>query len=264
MPNHYVVGLRGVGWSYDPNSNGTAGNVRSLRMSLEHGQRDQNSIYVTVRGRMEDDHGLTSDGLTSGDVVVIAWVGSADTPTVAMQNLTGVSSANPQNIVAPSGVVRVCTFLAGLRLELPSTQPVTSWSASCEANASMLGDGSYNITGGSRLNGVEGTVDVGVLVLTDPNAPFQILTGSSNDDHPIQANFQPAVDQAHAVMISFSRIADGSPLRWMQIYNDTDSQTTFPANSVTMNCAVDITTKGGGFYHNGNLNALLIGLNSSH
>src|SRR5262249_49771491 len=71
-----------------------------------------------------------------------------------------------------------------------------------------------NVTGGSLLNGVVGTVDVGLIALTDANAPFQIFTNEqaqgAGSFPPLQ--FQPAISTFVAPFASFGVQSAGQPV----------------------------------------------------
>jgi hypothetical protein len=101
---NYVVGS-GMFSLYYPNL--SAHNVRSLDLSLSHGYHDEQTIYVTVNGNMLDDSNNEADPGSGCEVVVIAWVGSTDTPTVVMENVTGVSQASPYIFDIPPNALQV-------------------------------------------------------------------------------------------------------------------------------------------------------------
>src|SRR5215471_3125229 len=83
LPGNYAVGASSCDLLYPADERY---NVRRANMSLAHGQKDETSIWVTVSGAMNDDNGHACDPTLSGcEVVVMAWVGSSDTPTVMMQ-----------------------------------------------------------------------------------------------------------------------------------------------------------------------------------
>jgi hypothetical protein len=238
-------------------------NVRRANMTLDHGQQDENSIFVTVRGAMNDDNGHAADPRARCGVVAMAWVGSSDTPTVLMQNLTGVSSSNPHTVPMPPNAVLVFTFLAGLSVELPAEQGVSSYSAACSANVNTI-DSTISITGGSMLNGVEGTVDVGLLVLTDAKAPYQMFTKTlPTDGQAQQLDFKEPVAAAVSPMVSFGGQFAGEPVVLMSANAFTDFYyAPFPTSSISVRWIVDIVNHDAGTQH-GSINALVVGVNNN-
>jgi hypothetical protein len=244
-PGHYAVGSSHFTFNYPDE-----GYVRSVNMSLDHGQQDENTIFVTCTGGMSDDHGLAVRGVAG--VVVMAWVGSSDTATVVMQNLTGVSSINPHIVQMPASAVLVFTFLAGLSVELPAEQGVSSYSAACSANVNTI-DGTISITGGSMLNGVEGTVDAGLLVLTDAKAPYQIFTTAIPTDGQLhQIDFKEPVAASVLPMVSFGGQFAGEPVVILSAY--TQDNQTVPASSIQAYSVVDIINRSK--HGTGNVNTL--------
>jgi hypothetical protein len=173
LPGRYAVGLCYANPCYSdvPNNH----NIRRMSVSLNHGQSDDKTIYVTVNASMEDDQGHSIDQGSDFGVIVVAWVGSADTPTLLMQNLTGVASTNSPEIPLPPNAVYVNTLLSGFSVVLPAEQGWTSLTAGTSVSVSDLTN-TATITGGCQFNGVGGTVDAALIVLTDANAPFHIFT----------------------------------------------------------------------------------------
>jgi hypothetical protein len=260
-PGYYAVGGSEFNLGYPEFQ---AHNVRRINMSMTHGQQDQNSIYVTVRGALNDDNGHAANPKSFCGVVAMAWVGSSDTPTVQMQNLTGVSSSYPHTVPMPANAVLVFTFLAGLSVELQAEQKVSSYSAACSANVNTV-DSTISITGGSMLNGVEGTVDVGLLVLTDAKAPYQMFTKtfpSDGDWH--QIDFKEPVAAVVSPTVSFGGQLAGGPGPVLTMGVETDHQdATFPTSSIQVNWEVRIWDNSGAGTENGNTNALVIGVKNN-
>jgi hypothetical protein len=142
-----------------------------MNISLTHGTQDSQTIYVTVNGNMQDDNQHTADPGSGCEVTVVAWVGTSDTPTVVMENVTGVSQSSPFNFDIPPNALQVYTFLSDFNLELSQEQGVSSWGANCAANVDPINK-RITISGDAVLNGNHGTVDAGFLVLTDTSSPL--------------------------------------------------------------------------------------------
>lgn len=256
-PGYYAVGGSMFGLYY-PNLE--AHNVRSLSMSLTHGQQDERTIFVTVNGSLQDDNGHSADPRSGCYVVVMAWVGTSDTPTLNMQNLTGVSSSYSPKLQMPPNATLVATFLSGLRVELQAEQGVTSFSASSGANVDTI-DGTVTITGGSMLNGTEGTVDVGLLMVTDSKAPFQVFTKSlPSDGNFYPLDFNPAVAAAVTPLVSFGGQFCGEPVVLM-CADSSFLDPTFPSSSIQVMWSVNIVNHDSGTQA-GSINALAVGLDN--
>jgi hypothetical protein len=260
-PGYYAVGLSYFGLSYTwPPSY-----VRRLSVSLSHGQQDQKTVYVTFNADMVDDSGHSVDPKsinTTCVAAVIAWTGSSDSPTLHMQNMTGVSSSNPKTVSLPTNALVAYTFLSGLDLELPQAQGVTSLSASSSANIDAV-DSTISITGGSVLNGVQGTADVGLLVTTAAQVPYQLSTMASVNQQPGNVQFNPSVSAVVLPMISFDATGSGEGLVNVAIGSLYNNVQTFPTvNAVTGNPGANIYQQ-----HNlpppGNINTLVLGTNST-
>jgi hypothetical protein len=174
LPGRYAVGLCYANIAYNDNNNH---NIRRMSLSLDHGQSDDKTIYVTVNASMEDDQGHSIAPLCDFSVTIVAWVGSSDTPTLLMENITGVAPTNSPQIQMPSNAIYVNTFLSGFSVELQAEQGWTSLTAGTSVNFNTITN-TATITGGCQFNGVGGTVDVGLIVQTDANAPFKVFSKS--------------------------------------------------------------------------------------
>jgi hypothetical protein len=236
--------------------------VRSLDMSLTHGYHDAQTIYVSVNGNMQDNSNNTADPGSGCMVTVIAWVGSTDTPTVVMENVTGVAQGSLLTMSLPSNALQVYTFLSGIHLELPTDAVVSSWAANCAANVDPI-NLRATISGDAQLNGTHGSIDAGVLVLTDASSPFQIITASEpTDGNFYDIPFKHSIVSACSLLTSFSGDFYGEPVILMSADASIDIDDPPPVNSVSAGFTVDIVNHD---HHtqNGNVNACLIGLNSA-
>jgi hypothetical protein len=260
LPGYYVVGISSFSLNYTYPS---YYNVRRLGMSLAHGQKDQHTIFVTLSGYLQDDNGHSADIKSQCSAVVMAWVGSAGSPTLLMQNVTGVSSSNPKTVSLPQNAVEVYAFLSGLQVELPAEQGVTSFAASTSANSNPI-ESTISITGGSVLNGVNGTVDVGLLVNTSATAPYQLFTqAASTGEDDLTLNFNPAIGAVATPIMSFGAKANGLPVILMNAGSTTDQSQSFPTSSIPAPYWGPTVLVSDHSTPSGNINALVVGVNSA-
>jgi hypothetical protein len=139
---------------------------------------------------------------------------------------------------------------------------VTSWAGNCAANIDPINK-RVNITGDAALNGNHGSVDVGFLVLTATTAPFQIITANEpTDGNFYNVPFQQSIMDACSLLTSFSGDFYGGPVVLMSAQAAIYINDPPPVNEVSAGFTVDIVNKDHGT-QDGNINATLIGLNST-
>jgi hypothetical protein len=252
---NYVVGS-GMFSLYYPSQN--TYNVRSLDMSLSHGQHDQETIYVTVTGNMQDDNHHNADPKSGCEVWVLAWVGSSDTPTVLLENITGITAGAPYSFDIPPNATQVFTFLSGIHLSLSQEAGVTSYAAHCGANVDSINK-RVTIDADATLNGVHGSVDVGLLVLTTTDPPFQVFTASEPTTGDfVSIPFPKPIDAACSLLTSFSGNFAGQGVVLMAANASIFIDDPTPVSAVDSLFIVNIVNHGNGT-QNGQINACLVG-----
>ena len=259
-PGNYVVGSGGISLSYP---NYESYQVQNIGSSLAHGMQSADTVFVTVTGDISDGQGHGIDGGNSGCTVnVVAWVGTTDSPTLAMANFPGISAGAPRTFTAPPNTRQIFTFLSGLNIQLADSEDVTSYSASTSSDFNSI-DGTITISGDSQLNGVHGTVDVGVLVLTARDDGYQVFTTSCpiNPPWPCSIWFSPAIDAACASLTSFGGEFTDKKVLVMAAGVHPRISPPLPVNVVEAYFAMDIIGKAGSGTSHPNVNACFIGIN---